>query len=233
MSATATTTNTTRTSATEKDHARRRSSGGPTQRRSSAGGPSQSYLLREKYNAEVKKNEELREKTQAAQDKYLALAEERLMCQRTMSKIYLVIAESEWRMKSNKQGKDKNKVNQIVQDVYALNEGCIGRARVVLDTLEDATNQDMDLTKQEEAEAMLDMSASSQIEDMTGQFHRQNRQLQRDWMNREAYFKGETRIKADFDKAIEKAVQLLEDNCNDEHLVEQVMKMAHEPHNHV
>ena len=50
----------------------------------------------------------------------------------------------------------------------------------------------------------------------------QNTQLKSDLANRTAYFKAETKIRSEYEKAMEQIVQLLEARCDDHQLLEEV-----------
>ena len=53
-----------------------------------------------------------------------------------------------------------------------------------------------------------------------------NIRLRRDVKNRELYLKGETEMKQDFLKALDKVVAMMKDRCDDKNLVELVVKKA-------
>jgi hypothetical protein len=50
----------------------------------------------------------------------------------------------------------------------------------------------------------------------------QNDQLRADLANRTAYFKAETKIRAEYERAMEQIVELLESKCNDHQLLQEV-----------
>eukprot|EP00797_Seminavis_robusta_P013690 Sro209_g087470.1 n/a (139) ;mRNA; r:82241-82657 len=135
-----------------------------------------------------------------------------------MFQILDIIGKSEWR---KKQSSDK-----LTDDAWKLSEDCQARARAQMDKLEMATDRDMRITKEENDVAMNDMSASSQLEDTTNQFNRQNKQFVRDIKNRQAYLAGETKTKEDFVKATKLVVAMLKKECNDKDLIAKVEKTA-------
>lgn len=64
---------------------------------------------------------------------------------------------------------------------------------------------------------------NNKLEDNLGKYTDQNKQLKRDLDNRQAYFTAEKKIKEDYEKAMEKVVEMMEDKCDDSALVEKVM----------
>ncbi|CAB9523006.1 Unconventional myosin [Seminavis robusta] len=64
---------------------------------------------------------------------------------------------------------------------------------------------------------------NAKLEDNLGKYTDQNKQLQRDLDNRQAYFEAEKKIKEDYEKAMEKVVEMMEDKCDDSALVEKIM----------
>jgi len=61
------------------------------------------------------------------------------------------------------------------------------------------------------------------LDESLGKFNKQNKQLGKDLENRQAYFDAEAKIKNDYERAMEKIVDLMEDRCDDSDLVEKVM----------
>lgn len=61
------------------------------------------------------------------------------------------------------------------------------------------------------------------LEDNLEKYNSQNKQLKKDLANRQAYFEAEQRIKNDYEKAMEKIVEMMEDKCDDSTLVEKIM----------
>jgi len=64
---------------------------------------------------------------------------------------------------------------------------------------------------------------NAKLEDNLGKYTDQNKQLKRDLSNRQAYFDAEKKIKDDYEKAMEKVVEMMEDKCDDSALVEKIM----------
>merc|ERR1712087_124443 len=64
---------------------------------------------------------------------------------------------------------------------------------------------------------------NAKLEDNLGKYNDQNKQLKRDLANRQAYFEAEKKIKDDYEKAMEKVVEMMEDKCDDSALVEKIM----------
>jgi DNA repair exonuclease SbcCD ATPase subunit len=64
---------------------------------------------------------------------------------------------------------------------------------------------------------------NAKLEDNLGKYNDQNKQLKRDLENRQAYFEAEKKIKDDYEKAMEKVVEMMEDKCDDSALVEKIM----------
>lgn len=64
---------------------------------------------------------------------------------------------------------------------------------------------------------------NNKLEDNLGKYTDQNKQLKKDLDNRQAYFDAEKKIKEDYEKAMEKVVEMMEDKCDDSALVEKVM----------
>ena len=64
---------------------------------------------------------------------------------------------------------------------------------------------------------------NAKLEDNLGKYTDQNKQLKKDLDNRQAYFDAEKKIKDDYEKAMEKVVEMMEDKCDDSALVEKVM----------
>ena len=64
---------------------------------------------------------------------------------------------------------------------------------------------------------------NAKLEDNLGKYKDQNKQLKKDLANRQAYLEAEQNIKNDYEKAMEKVVEMMEDKCDDSTLVEKVM----------
>lgn len=60
------------------------------------------------------------------------------------------------------------------------------------------------------------------LEDNLKKWKSQNKQLQSDLTNRVAYYKAETKIRAEYENAMEKIVEILEQRCDDPNLLEEV-----------
>jgi myosin heavy subunit len=65
-------------------------------------------------------------------------------------------------------------------------------------------------------------SHNSKLEENLKKWVDQNRQLKADLENRTAYYNAETKIRAEYERAMEKIVELLEQRCNDSKLIEDV-----------
>jgi len=64
---------------------------------------------------------------------------------------------------------------------------------------------------------------NAKLEENLKKYSDQNKQLEKDLANRQAYFEAENKIKRDYEKAMEKIVDLMEDKCDDSDLVERIM----------
>jgi myosin V len=65
-------------------------------------------------------------------------------------------------------------------------------------------------------------SHNSKLEDNLKKWKSQNMQLKSDLANRTAYFEAETKIRAQYEKAMEQIVNILEERCSDADLIEEV-----------
>jgi myosin heavy subunit len=65
-------------------------------------------------------------------------------------------------------------------------------------------------------------SHNTKLEDNLKKWTDQNRQLKADLENRTAYYNAETKIRAEYERAMEKIVELLEQRCTDSKLIEDV-----------
>lgn len=63
---------------------------------------------------------------------------------------------------------------------------------------------------------------NDKLEENLKKWKSQNNQLKADLANRTAYHKAETKIRAEYEKAMEKIVELLEERCDDHELLEEV-----------
>lgn len=64
---------------------------------------------------------------------------------------------------------------------------------------------------------------NKKLEQSIEELKKGNKKLDHDLRGRQAYYEAETKIRADYEQAMEKIVKLMEDRCDDSELVEKVM----------
>jgi len=178
--------------------------------------------LRKQYDTVVEQNERLRQQVQDHQTKYLDVADERLKIQTSLNNICVLIGKSPWRIHHI----HPDMADQLVDDIYAENEDCVAHAKTTLAKLEEITDRDMQANHKAEQEALQNTTVSSKLEDTVSKFTRQNEQFQRDVANRTQFCKGEANLKTKFQTALQNVVKMVKETCDDDDLVQQVIKLA-------
>lgn len=64
---------------------------------------------------------------------------------------------------------------------------------------------------------------NEKLEHVIGQYNIQNKSLERELDSRQAYSEAEARMRDDFENAIEKIIEMMENRCDDDLLVEKIM----------
>jgi len=111
--------------------------------------------------------------------------------------------------------KTRNKTKDMEADIEELKET---NQRLV----EASASAGASLDSLEKQKARIE-DHNAKLEDNLGKYTDQNKQLKKDLANRQAYFDAEKKIKEDYEKAMEKVVEMMEDKCDDSALVEKVM----------
>lgn len=181
----------------------------------------ESESTRTQYAEEVKKNERLKNQVQDVQSQYIRQAEDRLEVTRALYQMLSILQKSDWR-------KEKFSREKLVESTQKLADDCQARARKHLDELEAYTQKDMKINQAEADEAMNDLSASSQLEDVLGKFVRQNNQLERDIKGRQVHFETEQEMTKDYIAVALKVAKMIEDRVGekDTGLVTQILEAA-------
>ena len=176
---------------------------------------------RDQYAEEVKKNERLKKEVQDVQSQYIRQAEDRLEVTRCLYQMLSILQKSDWR-------KEKFSREKVVESTQKLADDCQARARKHLDDLEEYTQKDMKINQAEADEAMNDLSASSQLEDVLGKFVRQNNQLERDIKGRHVHWETEKKMTKDYESVALKVAEMVENRVGekDQALVQQILEAA-------
>jgi len=187
----------------------------------------------EKLKADVDKKVAENEKAVAkAEDKLKKLEDERAEYQKKyddqlteaskidkgeLAALQKKVAESEkivsYLKKDNE--KTRNKTRDMESDIEELKET---NQRLV----EASASAGASLDSLEKQRARIE-DHNAKLEDNLGKYTDQNKQLKKDLDNRQAYFDAEKKIKDDYEKAMEKVVEMMEDKCDDSALVEKIM----------
>lgn len=171
---------------------------------------SSSKSMREQFNDAKELNKRLKEEMAAAQNKYMTQAEKRLGYQRPVCRILSMLNATE--------------NMDLIDAGFAIGEKCQNDARAMMEALESewGPTGSNALDQSESSHG----KAESQLEDNLNKYCDKNAQLKLDLKNRKAYYEAEVKIQADYEKALEKLVDMLKVKCEDQALLAKIEKVA-------